>query len=970
MNRQSDAMEERYSMTRLENRLRTFQDGVVLQKKKLRWSFKVIPYQAMAKLGFYFDPVIDPKTSKLNKDSVRCCYCHRRTYNVRDCRSRKKNVLETLSNIMRRHLTDSDNKQICLLVYLRNKLLKDYSFHMGVSDWKNDKYFSDPDSEIMLNFRRFTFKDDWPHGISQNEHQLNIENMVNAGLIRYDTSIEGLKDPNMDKALMSDSCYCIYCKQSLQGWSSHDDPVRRHYDISQKGNCYFFQIRNRFEKVRNDKYSTISTSDTINQSCEATTTPVEEEKEEVVAVKNTSQSQNSLISSSSPSRYPRKYGDDESNNFVIQHNISVLSETKGEDSKENKIKEKQQIHLENGNTTLRADKTNQDVFVVENGTSLTPVAKEGKRQNSQLAQLSSPIRKRRKFRRISPRRIFDEEDSGNSFHNNTVGSENKDKDLVIDFTSHINKTRDTGRKNAILDDSTDEFSFSNQGHSTFDIPVPTSSHLLRDIGSDNKDATQEPENLVNASSNAKVAVVKDEKYLASDDGNDDSNDTQLIDRDFNTTTLGKAGSIDQRLSGINSDKGLFNETQGLSVPHELNQDKIGEVRTQSEEEHNNDVTVPIRRLSNASYRDESNSNPNNITNNIPKGEINVSNQQTFDVSLPKKALRDAVSEEEEKSTKLDSLPSKEPAISTHRKLDNINIDLCLSASDFSSSSHSEQSSKSSSAISTPVASPKINVTRSLHAVKELSGLARKQFNDLEFANKKDTTKILGSVFVKNETPEDESPIFETGTPIAYQENKSKKLFENEFLREGLDTPIDSSTVGINKAPKPEVGSILPAAGNSTSGTSLHPEYSPLEEQKKETNSTTDIECATVCLLNDGTKNTGVDFGEWCKIDENRLLVKNYFHDLLKYINNNDATLSNDQDGDLAFLIKQMPNEELDMTFTNWVNLKVRSIKHEFIDDCEKKLNILKNDFDTATNYVETLEDDDELIEIARKMGVL
>lgn len=85
---------------------------------------------------------------------------------------------------MRRHLTDPDNKQICLLIYLRNKLLKDYSFHMGVSDWKNDKYFSDPDSEFMLNFRRFTFKNDWPHGISQNEHQLDIENMVNAGLIR------------------------------------------------------------------------------------------------------------------------------------------------------------------------------------------------------------------------------------------------------------------------------------------------------------------------------------------------------------------------------------------------------------------------------------------------------------------------------------------------------------------------------------------------------------------------------------------------------------------------------------------------------------------------------------------------------------------------------------------------------------------------------------------------------------------
>ncbi|KOG98669.1 survivin [Saccharomyces eubayanus] len=968
MNSQSDAMDERYSMTKLENRLRTFQDGVVLQKKKLRWSFKVIPYQAMAKLGFYFDPVIDPKTSKLNKDCVRCCYCHRRTYNVRDCRSRKKDVLETLSNITRRHLTDSDNKQVCLLIYLRNKLLKDYSFHMGVSDWKNDKHFSEPDSKIMLNFRRFTFKDDWPHGISHNEHQLNIENMVNAGLIRYDTSIEGLKDPNMDKALMSDSCYCIYCKHSLQGWSSHDDPLRRHYDISQKGNCYFFQIRNRFERMRNDKDSTISSSDTISQSCGATTTQVEEERDDVVAVKTTSQSQNSLVSPSSPGKNLQNNGDNGLNSLVIQHDRSVLSELNDEYSKQNKIKEKQQIHLENGNTTLRADNTNQGVSAVENGISLTPIVKESKRSNSQLAQFSSPTRKRRKFKRISPRRIFDEEDSENSFDNSTVGLENKDKDLVIDFTSHINKARDTGRKNAILDDSTDEFSFSNQGHSTFDIPVPTSSHLLRDIGSDIKIVTQDPENPINASSNSKEAVMKEEKYLASDDRNEDSNDTRLVGRDFNTTTPGKSGSIDQRSNDTNANKGLSNETRGSSVPHELYQDKITEVRTESEEGQKNDVNLPIRRLSDASYSDILNSNSNNITDNIPKGEIDGSNLQTFDASLHKKALGDAGAKE--RSTKLDSLPPKEPVIPAHRKLDNIDIDLHLSVSDFSSSSHSEQSSKSSSAISTPVASPKINVTRSLHAVKELSGLARKQFNDLEFANKQDTTKMLEYVSVKNETTGEESPIFETGTPIAYEEHKSKKLFENEFLGKELETPIYLSTVDLNKSPKPEPGSILPVVGNSISSTSLHPQYSPLEKQKKEKTLTTDTECATGCLLNEETKNSRADFGEWCKIDENRLLVKNYFHDLLKYINNNDATLSNDKDGDLAFLIKQMPNEELDMTFTNWVNLKVRSIKHEFIDDCEKKLNILRNDFDTAKNYVETLEDDDELIEIAKKMGVL
>lgn len=102
----------------------------------------------------------------------------------------------------------------------------------------------------MINLRKFTFQDNWPHSGSQNEHPLGIEKMVNAGLMRYDSSIEGLGDPSMDKTLMNDTCYCIYCKQLLQGWSINDDPMSRHYKVSQNGNCYFFQTRNRFERIK------------------------------------------------------------------------------------------------------------------------------------------------------------------------------------------------------------------------------------------------------------------------------------------------------------------------------------------------------------------------------------------------------------------------------------------------------------------------------------------------------------------------------------------------------------------------------------------------------------------------------------------------------------------------------------------------------------------------------------------------
>lgn len=961
MNGQIDKMEKRYSMTKLEDRFRTFQDGVVLEKKKLKWSFKVIPYQAMAKLGFYFDPVIDPKTSKLRKDSVGCCYCHRRTFNVRDCRSKRKDVLETLGNIMRKHLTDPDNKQVCLLIYLRNKLLTDYSFHMGVSDWRNDKYFSNPDSEDVVSLRKFTFEDNWPHDDSQNERPLGIEKMVNAGLIRYDSSIEGLSNPNMDKTLMNDTCYCIYCKEMLQGWSVNDDPMRRHYKASQNGNCHFFQTRNRFEGVRNDNGST-GISNAINEDCEVSFTQEEKREGEVIDVKSTSQSQYSLFDSPSSNASPQIDDDDDeqANNSVIQHNMSVLDGKKAENGKQNNVEEKDQINSKNWGTTLEGGDINREISVDKKDVISTPTAIEAKRSNVQLTQLSSPIRKKRKFKRISPRKIFDEEDSQSSLSNNTASAGNKDKDLVIDFTSHIIKNRDVGRKNAILDDSTDEFSFSNQGHSTFDIPIPTSSHLLKGIDSDNNNVIREDN--IGKRTDTKGAFSEGEKFPVNSEADVYFSDMKSIGRDNNTNILIRTQTVGEKVGDVDTDRVPYSGFPELPETHGLIEDNSGkEEKRTGDFQHQNESN--IRQPSDMLHSDKLSGNFSNMTVTL-KGERNISDGETSNISAdihlrPKKNL------EEPRSL---SLSGK--AVSTQRKLDNININLSFSASDFSPSSQSEHSSKSSSAISTPIESPKIDLIRSLHAVEEISGLKKDKINNTYLIKKQETVKAPDYASVKNETSDDEGLFFETGTPIASQENKSRKLFDKEFSGRGLDIPIDSSTVEIKKVLKPEFELFPSVADNLAPNTDLRPELPRLKEQQKEINSNLIIGSKKVSSSNEDNRRKEADRGEWFKIDENRLLVKNYFHDLLKYINNNDATLADDKDGDLAFLIKQMPSEELDMTFNNWVNLKVKSIKREFIDDCDKKLDILRKNYYAATNFVETLEDDDQLINIAKEMGIL
>lgn len=58
--------------------------------------------------------------------------------------------------------------------------------------------------------------------------------------------------------------------------------------------------------------------------------------------------------------------------------------------------------------------------------------------------------------------------------------------------------------------------------------------------------------------------------------------------------------------------------------------------------------------------------------------------------------------------------------------------------------------------------------------------------------------------MKNETPNNEMLLFETGTPIASQENKSRKLFDEEFSGKELDMPIDSSTVEIKRLLNPNL----------------------------------------------------------------------------------------------------------------------------------------------------------------------
>ena len=248
-------------MFKLETRIKSFQNTVVIKGKKCRWRYTVIPSQSLARLGFYYSPTKNEHNNKLDKNSITCIYCNCTLFDIGSCKSKKKSSLETLCNILEKHLTDTND--VCLLSHLKYKILKEYLINKTVDkiDWMKDDHFKYPMDKNLQRFREFSFKGQW-----DNEYDnLSIANMAKAGLVRYDNSYTCFEEQIDD--IITDACYCIYCTKIVASWQAEDDPLEEHYKCSFGGKCYFFdnlsdnpQYKETLRNL-NEKFSNIETEE-------------------------------------------------------------------------------------------------------------------------------------------------------------------------------------------------------------------------------------------------------------------------------------------------------------------------------------------------------------------------------------------------------------------------------------------------------------------------------------------------------------------------------------------------------------------------------------------------------------------------------------------------------------------------------------------------------------------------------------
>lgn len=427
-------------MYKLDARIRSFQNTAMVDGKKFRWRYTVIPYYAMARLGFFYHPIKDDENDDILKDAVGCIYCRKITHNFGECRSKKKNTIDTMMGVLRQHLGNGNSD--CLLSHLKLKVLEDFMDEMGSIDWNNDQFFSNPIDKKVVDFRKFSFNDSWPYSSGN----LSIENIAEAGLLLYDSSYTGFEEI-MEKDIKG-ACYCVYCKKIVGSWQLDDCPLQEHYKSCNGGKCFFF-----------DKLKINSDPNNVLQELREKLAKFEQNPAE------TSKNSNSESYLKQP----------------LSPNHENVSES-----------------------TAASDDPSHELISESSSES---------EQNSGDIQTFSPtlfnklpLKKKRKLKKFSTRMLSDDNEEVDLVDQQVSFLE--DKDLVVKFKEHVNKAKAVSRKNRILDDSNDDFSFSNHGHSTFEIPsvsavsptrnVAHTNNLLEDVNvrslSNNNSSTSSADN--------------------------------------------------------------------------------------------------------------------------------------------------------------------------------------------------------------------------------------------------------------------------------------------------------------------------------------------------------------------------------------------------------------------------------------------------------------------------------------------
>ncbi|KAI0098305.1 hypothetical protein GGR51DRAFT_565758 [Nemania sp. FL0031] len=171
--------------------------------KALSWPHKQLDPELFARAGFYFAPTPE------YRDNTVCFLC-----------SKNMGGWEAEDNPFEEHLRLSPRCGWAVVA--------------GIETGLGDYALDDPTSSEMINARKATFADRWPHD-GKRGWKCKTKQLVDAGW-KYTPTIDS-----------DDMATCTYCQLALDGWEPKDNPMDEHYRRSPE--CPFFVLINQYKSV-------------------------------------------------------------------------------------------------------------------------------------------------------------------------------------------------------------------------------------------------------------------------------------------------------------------------------------------------------------------------------------------------------------------------------------------------------------------------------------------------------------------------------------------------------------------------------------------------------------------------------------------------------------------------------------------------------------------------------------------------
>lgn len=1134
------------SMYRLEGRLKSFSETVLVEGKRCRWPYKVIPSQGMSDLGYFYYPIKDNTEPNLHKDGICCIYCHETTQNFRDCRTNQLNT--TFIKILQKHLDITKGKKICLLSHMRLHILNSINQEKPL-DWSQDEYFCNPRNQDIINFREWTFKNNWKNIGLMN---LTTSKMAEAGLLRYDCfPLFPGKDLNVEEGgEYQDATYCIYCNKIIGSWQLHDDPMWEHYKCCNGGDCYFFQtlqsqdiihrLQTRFSEWKAENDTELANAADYSEMLSVHLSRMEESLTKNGGARKTSSRQRkSLIFSESeisnisnlgnstsieniPSTEKRKPGrprktmkinsssshipeankkskrgrpkkgsaesqatDSHSDTVVIDSDAvpqlsnppMVLEETKKEKEKEGErgMQEEPNNMVENSkkiNSLSTAARTAGDEaqanefevlqkkkrgkpkkyllsfeskadgydtdFALSNSTSTLENEDERVSKNGFLKSIEPPkedgsykanvnSETTAKGQHEMPKKHGT--DDRTTIQRPAVGaiemsmSEISEKEHTGGFTTgEIQSTKPTEIENfdILVENSQDSYindhynvpstvpekrrrgrprkRFTKLGEDTVSIPQlairkrgrPRKNDSATDLDPMFKPLAAEPEDLKNQQAiqngteeehypvdtkayyspkkKRRLKKASTQPLLEADDEskqtteNDETGSNKSIVLNFKNNTLGTSKS--EKKNAI-----LDDSFDAFSFSNNGNSDFIIP---------ENAFLSPSK-----SHNDSAGSEAGGLANKVVLPSVSENVHETEKVSNSGDIMQ---------SIKNTSLNSVGP-----RNLDTIDMDIDIS-----------EDSDIDSVCSTPVQSPGKHIKKALE-IKSVEHFSKSSEGRYAIQRVVENEKFHNNTFMVDDL-NDESSVENSlelpGSPV--RKSVSEPQNQKQTGAVPLSNALSLSEEDLQDHGTPETTISKQSSRLSQEGVLLGPltDHSDIQSRpegqtrkaepltngqfnqiKTKSDRNTGIVSSTVKNITDADEKSSrpltsvtnkkltetwtiLSKGTFARMDENKKIVRDYLHELLQYINNNNATLKSDKDGDLNFFIQQMPEVELDMTFHEWIDKKKNLLKKEFSQEVQQKLEILQAQFEKAKRKVEEINDDEVLLEIGKTHGIL